>query len=155
MKKRLWHSLLCAGVALVAALTSFTVAASAETRVLTVKLVSGEIVTVTVDVPPGTPTSEIQLPADLGPVEWVSGNEAQHPAGIYARGRTTGAAADGTMPVELTALSHPLLRSQLVGHPALAGMEVLRMPAGSNPSYVTPAQLRVLAELDPEIALVA
>ncbi len=75
MKKRLWHSLVCAGVVCVAALTGFTVAASAEPRVLTVKLVSGEIVTVTVDVPPGTPVSEIQLPADLGPVEWVSGDE--------------------------------------------------------------------------------
>jgi Transglycosylase SLT domain len=75
MKKRLSHTLLCAGVALVAALTSFTVAASAESRVLTVKLVSGEIVTITVDVPPGTPVSEIQLPADLGPVEWVTQEE--------------------------------------------------------------------------------
>jgi transglycosylase-like protein with SLT domain len=76
MKKRLWHTLLCAGVALVAALTSFTVAASAESRVLTVKLLTGEIVTVTVDVPPGTPVSEIQLPAELGPVEWVSAQDA-------------------------------------------------------------------------------
>jgi len=76
MKKRLWHTLLCAGVALVAALTSFTVAASAESRVLTVKLMTGEIVTVTVDVPPGTPVSEIQLPAELGPVEWVSAQDA-------------------------------------------------------------------------------
>ena len=76
MKKRLWHILLCAGVALVAALTSFTVAASAEPRVLTVKLLTGEIVTVTVDVPPGTPVSEIQLPSELGPVEWVSAEEA-------------------------------------------------------------------------------
>jgi Transglycosylase SLT domain len=75
MKKRLSHTLLCAGVALVAALTGFTVAASAEQRVLTVKLVSGKIVTVTVDVPPGTPVSAIQLPADLGPVEWVSQQE--------------------------------------------------------------------------------
>jgi murein DD-endopeptidase MepM/ murein hydrolase activator NlpD len=76
MKKRLWHTLLCAGVALAAALTTFTVAASAETRVLTVKLVSGEIVTVTVDVAPGTPVSAIELPADLGPVEWVTQQEA-------------------------------------------------------------------------------
>jgi hypothetical protein len=72
MKKRLTHTLLCAGVALVAVLTSFTVSASAEPRVLTVKLLTGEIVTVTVDVPPGTPVSEIQLPAELGPVEWIS-----------------------------------------------------------------------------------
>jgi len=86
---------------------------------------------------------------------WVSGHEAQHPAGIYALGRTTGGAADGTMPIELIALSHPLLRSELVGHPDLSGMEVLRMPAGSNPSYVTQAQLRVLGELDPEIARLA
>jgi hypothetical protein len=72
MKKRLWHTLLCAGVALVAALTAFTLPASAEKRVLTVKLVTGEVITVTVDVAPGTPVSEIQLPSDLGPVEWVS-----------------------------------------------------------------------------------
>src|ERR1700741_4001819 len=76
MKKRLWHTLLCAGVALAAALTGLTVAASAEPRVLTVKLVSGEIVTVTGDVPPGTPLSAIQLPAGLGPVEWVTQQEA-------------------------------------------------------------------------------
>jgi hypothetical protein len=76
MKKRLWHTLLCAGVALVAAFTSFTVAASAQSRVLTVKLLTGEIVTVTVDVPPGTPVSEIQLPAELGPVEWVTAQDA-------------------------------------------------------------------------------
>ena len=79
MKKRLSHTLLCAGVALVAALTGFTVAASAEPRVLTVKLTSGQIVTVTVDVPPGTPVSDIQLPADLGPVEWVTQQEVVPP----------------------------------------------------------------------------
>jgi hypothetical protein len=76
MKKRLSHTLLCAGVALVAALTGLTVAASAETRVLTVTLVSGEVVQVTVDVPPGTPLSDIQLPADIGPVASVTQQEA-------------------------------------------------------------------------------
>ncbi len=98
MKKRLWHSLVCAGVVCVAALTGFTVAASAEPRVLTVKLVSGEIVTVTVDAPPGTPVSEIQLPADLGPVEWVSGDE---PAPAATPTTTTPAAptTDTTAPV--------------------------------------------------------
>ncbi len=75
MKKRLWHTLLCAGVVLTAALTAFTLPATAETRVLTVKLLSGEIVTVTVDVAPGTPVSEIPLPPDLGPVEWVAPQE--------------------------------------------------------------------------------
>ena len=83
---------------------------------------------------------------------WVSGNAPQQPAGIYAHGRTTGVARNRVMPVELTPLSQPLLRSELVGHRDLSSMEVLRMPAGSNPSYVTPEQLRMLAELDPELA---
>ncbi|HEV2797418.1 MAG TPA: hypothetical protein VGV65_07325 [Nocardioides sp.] len=83
---------------------------------------------------------------------WVSGNEAELPAGIHAQGRTTGAARDGVIPVELTPVSSPLLRSELVGHPELAAMEVLKMPAGSNPSYVTPEQLRVLTEMCPELA---
>ena len=82
---------------------------------------------------------------------WVSGNAADLPAGIHAHGRTTGVARDGVIPVELAPVSSPLLRSELVGHPQLAGMEVLRMPAGSNPSYVTPEQLRVLAEMCPEL----
>jgi hypothetical protein len=72
MKKRLWHTLLCAGVALAAGLTAFTMPASADRQVVTVKLASGEIITVTVDVAPGTPASQIPLPADLGPVEWVA-----------------------------------------------------------------------------------
>ena len=82
---------------------------------------------------------------------WVSGNEPGMPAGIYAQGRTTGAAADGVIPVELAAVPAPLLRSELVGHPELSGMEVLRMPAGSNPSYVTREQLAALVEMCPEL----
>ncbi|KRE95452.1 hypothetical protein ASG76_07330 [Nocardioides sp. Soil774] len=82
---------------------------------------------------------------------WVSGWSADHPPGIWAHGRTTGVAADGVMPVELTALAQPLLRSELVGDAALSAMEVLRMPAGSNPSYVTPAQLAVLERMSPEL----
>ena len=82
---------------------------------------------------------------------WVSGNHADHPAGIWAHGHTTGPAAAGVMPLELTALEQPLLRSELVGDVALSGLEVLRMPAGSNPSYVTPAQLAVLERMCPEL----
>jgi len=107
----------------------------------------------------GVDTWCVQLTYRTGLVEpgqpvllWVSGNERDQPAGIYARGRTTGVAADGVMPVALSPLTSPLLRSELVGHPDLAGMEVLRVPAGSNPSYVTPAQLEVLAGMCPEIA---
>ena len=83
---------------------------------------------------------------------WISGNEPGLPAGIHAQGRTVGVAADGVIPVELSALPVPLLRNELSGHPELSSMEVLRMPAGSNPSYVTRDQLAVLAELCPELA---
>ena len=83
---------------------------------------------------------------------WVSGSEPDLPAGIHAHGRTTGPAADGMMPVSLVPLSPPLLRSELVGHPQLADLEVLRMPAGSNPSYVTREQLRVLQGMCPDLA---
>ena len=82
---------------------------------------------------------------------WVSGGSADHPPGIWAHGRTTGVVADGVMPVELTVLEHPLLRSDVVGDAGLSGMEVLRMPAGSNPSYVTPEQLAVLERMSPEL----
>lgn len=82
---------------------------------------------------------------------WVSGDEPGLPAGIHAHGRTTGRAHDGVIPVELSALESPLLRSELVGHPELSAMEVLRMPAGSNPSYVTREQLAVLVEMCPDL----
>jgi hypothetical protein len=83
---------------------------------------------------------------------WVSGSEPGLPAGIHAHGRTTGPARDGVMPMVLAPLAQPLLRSELVGHPELASLEVLRMPAGSNPSYVTPAQLEVLVGMCAELA---
>lgn len=83
---------------------------------------------------------------------WVSGSEPGLPAGIHAHGTTTGPARDGVMPVALAPLADPLLRSELVGHPGLTSLEVLRMPAGSNPSYVTPRQLDVLVDLCGELA---
>ena len=71
-------------------------------------------------------------------------------AGIHAYGRTTGPAADGVMPVTLVPLRSPVLRTDLVHDPDLAALEVIRMPAGSNPSYVTPAQLSALQERCPD-----
>lgn len=98
------------------------------------------------------PTYRTELVAAGQPVLlWVSGTERAHPAGIYARGRTTGPVDADVMPMTLEPLEHPLLRTELLGHPGLATMEVLRMPAGSNPSFVTPEQLRVLAEMSPEL----
>ncbi|MEX1142660.1 MAG: lytic murein transglycosylase [Thermoleophilaceae bacterium] len=75
MKKRLSHALLSAGVVLLATLTAFTMPAAAQKRMLTVKLTSGEVISLTVDVPPGTPVSEIPLPEDIGAVEWVAPQE--------------------------------------------------------------------------------
>ncbi len=59
MRKRLLHILLCAGLLAAAALTAFTLPASAELRTVLVKLPSGEVVEITVDVPPGTPNEAI------------------------------------------------------------------------------------------------
>jgi hypothetical protein len=98
MKKRLSRVLLLAGVALVAALTAFTLPASAEKRTLSVKLVSGEVLVLTVDVPPGTPLSEIELPADVGPVEWIAPYEepAADPPPPTPTGPTTPAPPETT-----------------------------------------------------------
>ena len=100
------------------------------------------------------PTYRTDLVAAGQPVLlWVSGSEPGLPAGIHARGRTTGPASDGVMPMVLVPLDQPLLRAELVGHPDLAALEVLRMPAGSNPSYVTPGQLEVLVGMCEDLAL--
>jgi hypothetical protein len=67
MRKRLTYILLCAGLIAVAALTAFTLPASAEKRTVTVMLVTGQVITVTVDVPPGTPLDQIDLPGEIVP----------------------------------------------------------------------------------------
>ena len=67
MKKRLAYILLIAGVLIVAGLAAFTLPASAEKRTVYVQLVTGEVVPVTVDVPPGTDLSQIQLPGPIVP----------------------------------------------------------------------------------------
>jgi hypothetical protein len=64
MRKRLLYALLAAGLVLVA-LVAFTSTATAEKRSFQVRLADGHVVTVTVDVPPGTPVDEIPLPGEL------------------------------------------------------------------------------------------
>src|SRR5215216_1342574 len=64
MRKRLLYALLAAGFVLIA-LVAFTSTATAEKRSFQVRLASGLVVTVTVDVPPGTPIDEIPLPGEL------------------------------------------------------------------------------------------
>lgn len=101
---------------------------------------------------------------------WISGSSKVHPAGIYAVGRTTGPATadqadDGqvapaerrrrtlSMPVSLSPLEPPVLRSHLLQHPALSRMEVLRMAAGSNPSFVTRAEWSALLSDWPQLTV--
>ena len=85
---------------------------------------------------------------------WVSGNDRRHPAGIYARGHTTGPvdtdASSPEMPVRLRAVDPVIHREEIRAHPVLAGIEVLRMPAGSNPSYLDTEQYHALQQAFPQ-----
>jgi hypothetical protein len=72
---------------------------------------------------------------------WLSGRVQ---AGVHAVGTLTGRPrTDGqpSVPVSLRRLEHPVDRAVLLRSAAFADAEVLRMPAGSNPSYVTAVQL--------------
>jgi hypothetical protein len=62
MKTRLLTILLAAGCIAVALLTSFTISAAAQTQTVYVQLPSGEIIQVTVDIPPGGTLEDVQLP---------------------------------------------------------------------------------------------
>ena len=76
---------------------------------------------------------------------WVSGRVLP---GVHAVGTVSGPvrADDGdddgpVLPVRLTSLSDPVDRGELLADPDFRSAEVLRMPAGSNPSWLTAAQL--------------
>ena len=78
---------------------------------------------------------------------WLSGRELP---GVHAIGVLSGGPDDLAVEVDLHRLDEPVLRAELLTTAAFAGAEVVRMPAGSNPSYLTEQQLRpVLDRLDP------
>ena len=82
---------------------------------------------------------------------WVSGRTAP---GVHALGEVTGEAEerdDGpVVAVRLSRLPSPVPRAALLADPAARDAEVLRMPAGSNPSWLSPEQYAaVLAHLPP------
>jgi hypothetical protein len=85
---------------------------------------------------------------------WISGSDRQHPAGIYAAGTTTGEVwqddSDLAMPVRLEAID-PIGRDEILSHPVLRDLEVIRMPAGSNPSYLDVVQWRTLRQAFPQV----
>ena len=72
---------------------------------------------------------------------WLSGRDRP---GVHATGVVAGEVGeDGSGPlvhVRLTLLAEPVPRADLLADPGFADAEVLRVPAGSNPSYLTPAQ---------------
>ncbi|SDQ04031.1 hypothetical protein [Quadrisphaera sp. DSM 44207] len=81
---------------------------------------------------------------------WLSGRSEP---GVHAVGTVAAApepaGGPGQQPsvrVALRRLADPVPREELVEHPVFAAAEVVRMPAGSNPSYLTAAQLAVVRE---------
>jgi len=86
---------------------------------------------------------------------WRSGRDRP---GVHALGVLTGgpeARAEGpVVPVRFVALAEPVPRAELVADPAFRDAEVVRMPAGSNPSWLTAGQFAaVLARTRPLPAL--
>jgi hypothetical protein len=80
---------------------------------------------------------------------WLSGRDRP---GVHATGVLAGeVGSDAGGPVVLarfTLLPAPLPRADLLADPVARDAEVLRMPAGSNPSHLSPAQYAaVLAHL--------
>ncbi len=81
---------------------------------------------------------------------WLSG--AREP-GVHAIGVLTGAPGeDARVEAGFHLLAEPVARAELAIDPAFAGAEVVRLPIGANPSYLTAAQLApVLARLEPSV----
>ena len=79
---------------------------------------------------------------------WVSGNDPGFPAGFHAFGEVTGPcrvdAGQPEIPMRLRPIPSPPLRAELLLDPVLATAEVVRMPAGSNPSYLDREQFAAL-----------
>ncbi len=86
---------------------------------------------------------------------WVSGRDRP---GVHALGELTGEVADTdggpVVPVAFTLLAEPVARAALLADPAARDAEVLRMPAGSNPSWLSAGQFAaVLALADGDAGL--
>ncbi|KQT90813.1 hypothetical protein ASG49_13820 [Marmoricola sp. Leaf446] len=103
------------------------------------------------------PSYRTELVAAGQPVlYWVSGRDPLHPAGLHGQGTVTGPVhvdpdLGPVLPLHLAPVAPPVLRAELLAHPVLADLEVLRMPAGSNPSYVTGEQLAALRAGWPQV----
>ncbi|SDP59346.1 hypothetical protein SAMN05660199_04326 [Klenkia soli] len=85
---------------------------------------------------------------------WCSGRADP---GVHATGTVTGAVEasdDGpVVVVRWVRREPPLPRGALLADPVARDAEVLRMPAGSNPSWLSPAQWRAVRDLSPSAAV--
>jgi hypothetical protein len=85
---------------------------------------------------------------------WLSGRDRP---GVHALGTVEGPVEDNdggqVVPVRLTLLPEPVLRSELLGDPRMRDAEVLRMPAGSNPSWLSRAQFDAVLDRTPDVGL--
>jgi hypothetical protein len=83
---------------------------------------------------------------------WLSGRDRP---GVHALGTVAGPveedeAGGSVVPVRFTLLLEPVLRAELLGDPRMRDAEVLRMPAGSNPSWLSAQQFAAVLERTPE-----
>lgn len=95
---------------------------------------------------------------------WVSGNGSDIEPGVWGYGHITGPCDTGTPDrrwldadaasratyfanVEIEFLASPVTRSTLKSDPRFAELEVLKVPAGSNPSFLTVDQAKAMREL--------
>lgn len=78
---------------------------------------------------------------------WLSGPDRP---GVHALGEVTDGVeerADGpVVHVRLARLERPVPRAELLADPRMRDAEVLRMPAGSNPSWLSPAQFAAVLD---------
>jgi len=78
---------------------------------------------------------------------WCSGRADP---GVHAVGTVTGLDPEAPeVGVRWTRLADPVPRGALLADPVARTAEVLRMPAGSNPSYLTPDQWAAVQALSP------
>ncbi len=79
---------------------------------------------------------------------WLSGRDRP---GVHALGvLTSGAEPDGeswAVGLRLRLLAEPVARAELLADPVARAAEVLRMPAGSNPSWLSAAQFAAVLDL--------
>src|SRR3954452_19745083 len=118
-KRKLLIGLLTAGI-FSAGFGAAVFPASAELRTLTVTLLGGQTVQVQVDVPPGTPLDQIEIPGVQGPIIGVS--EANPPAPAAA-------------PVEVNPA--PATTAE---QPAASPAPAQTTPAQTTPAQPTPAE---------------